>query len=41
MLERDPRTRSSEQVKKVLDEIMSLPFNEEMKKHYNSSSDRR
>ena len=41
MLERDPRTRSSEQVKKVLDEIMSLPFNEEMKKHYDSSSDKR
>lgn len=41
MLERDPRTRSSEQVKKVLDGIMSLPFNKEMKKHYDSSSDKR
>ncbi|MDI3516237.1 MAG: hypothetical protein PWP09_303 [Thermotogota bacterium] len=34
VLERDPRTRSSDQVRKVLDEIMNLPFNQEMKQHY-------
>ncbi len=31
---RDPRTRSYEQVVKVIDEILALPENEEMRKHY-------
>ncbi len=31
---RDPRTKSYEQVKAVLDEIMNLPFNKRMKEHY-------
>ncbi|HOP25501.1 MAG TPA: alpha-glucosidase/alpha-galactosidase, partial [Defluviitoga sp.] len=31
---RDPRTRSYEQVVKVIDEILALPGNEEMRKHY-------
>jgi alpha-galactosidase/6-phospho-beta-glucosidase family protein len=35
ILYRDIRTKSETQVKDVLDEIMDLPFNEEMKKHYN------
>jgi len=30
----DPRTKSEKQAKEVLDEIMNLPFNSEMKKHY-------
>ncbi len=34
ILVRDPRTRSFEQVKAVVEEILSLPFNREMKKHY-------
>jgi len=34
ILIRDPRTRSYEQVVKALDEILSLPFNEEIRKHY-------
>ncbi|MGB9857939.1 MAG: alpha-glucosidase AglA [Dictyoglomaceae bacterium] len=34
VLIRDPRTKSYKQVKDVLDEIMDLPFNKEMKKHY-------
>mgnify|MGYP000164963190 CR=1 FL=1 len=34
ILLRDPRTRSHEQVKKVLEEIMNLPENIEMRKHY-------
>ncbi|PMQ01714.1 MAG: alpha-glucosidase/alpha-galactosidase [Dictyoglomus sp. NZ13-RE01] len=34
ILIRDPRTKSYEQVKNVIDEILSLPFNEEMRKHY-------
>ncbi len=34
VLFRDPRTKSEEQVKAVWDEILDLPFNEEMKKHY-------
>jgi len=34
---RDPRTRSYEQVKAVIDEILNLPFNEEMKKHYSKA----
>ncbi len=34
MLVRDPRTRSFEQVEAVVDEILSLPFNREMKEHY-------
>ena len=34
VLFRDPRTRSEKQVKSVLDEIMALPFNSEMKRHY-------
>ena len=35
VLVRDPRTKSFEQVEAVIDEIFSLSFNEEMKKHYN------
>ena len=31
---RDPRTKSYDQVVKVLDEILALPENEEMRKHY-------
>ncbi len=32
---RDPRTKSYEQVRSVLDEIMNLPFNKKMREHYN------
>jgi len=35
ILYRDPRTKSDEQVENVLNEILSLPGNEEMRKHYN------
>ncbi|MDI3473344.1 MAG: hypothetical protein PWQ20_1585 [Thermotogaceae bacterium] len=35
VLVRDPRTKSFEQVQAVIDEILNLPFNEEMKRHYN------
>jgi len=34
ILIRDPRTKSFEQAKAVVDEILALPFNKEMKKHY-------
>ena len=34
ILFRDPRTKSEEQVEGVLYEIMNLPENEKMKKHY-------
>jgi len=34
ILIRDPRTKSFEQVKSVLKEILALPFNQEMRKHY-------
>lgn len=34
ILLRDPRTRSYEQVQRVIDEILSLSFNEKMKEHY-------
>ena len=34
ILHRDPRTKSDEQVEKVLKEILSLPENEGMRKHY-------
>ncbi len=34
ILIRDPRTKSYEQVKTVIDEILNLPFNREMKEHY-------
>ncbi|MDI3472402.1 MAG: hypothetical protein PWQ20_1127 [Thermotogaceae bacterium] len=34
ILIRDPRTKSYEQVKAVIDEILDLPFNKEMKEHY-------
>lgn len=34
ILVRDPRTRSFEQARAVVEEILSLPFNREMKKHY-------
>jgi len=34
ILYRDPRTRSDDQAKEVLQEILDLPFNEEMKNHY-------
>ncbi|ABW02042.1 glycoside hydrolase [Caldivirga maquilingensis] len=30
----DPRTKSTEQAREVIDEILNLPFNEDMKKHY-------
>ncbi|PLV56108.1 alpha-glucosidase AglA [Thermotoga sp. SG1] len=34
ILIRDPRTKSYEQAVAVIDDILNLPFNEEMKKHY-------
>ncbi len=34
LLYRDPRTRSDEQAREVLDEILALPFNEGMRNHY-------
>jgi alpha-galactosidase len=34
ILIRDPRTKSFEQTEAVIDEILALPFNKEMKKHY-------
>ena len=34
ILLRDPRTRSEKQARNVLEEILALPLNEEMKKHY-------
>ena len=34
VLIRDPRTKSYQQVKSVIDEILSLPFNKAMKAHY-------
>ncbi|AAM23738.1 conserved hypothetical protein [Caldanaerobacter subterraneus subsp. tengcongensis MB4] len=34
LLYRDPRTQNDEQVEKVLEEILSLPENKEMRKHY-------
>jgi len=36
ILVRDPRTKSFEQAEAVIDEILVLPFNKEMKKHYES-----
>jgi len=30
----DPWTRSEEQAKKLLEDILSLPFNEKMRQHY-------
>lgn len=38
ILVRDPRSKSFLQVKKVIDEILSLPFNKEMKKHYENKN---
>ncbi len=34
ILIRDPRTKSFEQAEAVIEEILALPFNKEMKKHY-------
>lgn len=34
ILYRDPRTKSDSQAREVLNEILALPFNEEMKRHY-------
>ncbi|GAB4114295.1 MAG: alpha-glucosidase AglA [Candidatus Caldatribacteriota bacterium] len=34
ILVRDPRTKSFEQVKAVIEEILALPFNQMMKRHY-------
>jgi len=34
ILIRDPRTKSFEQTEAVIDELLALPFNKEMKKHY-------
>jgi alpha-galactosidase/6-phospho-beta-glucosidase family protein len=34
ILVRDPRTRSYEQAVAVINDILNLPFKEEMKKHY-------
>jgi alpha-galactosidase len=34
ILYRDPRTKSDTQAEEVLEEILGLPFNEEMKRHY-------
>jgi len=36
ILIRDPRTKSFEQAEAVIEEILALPFNKEMKKHYMS-----
>ncbi len=33
-LVRDPRTKSHKQIKDVLDEIMNLSFNQEIKDHF-------
>jgi alpha-galactosidase len=30
----DPWTRSKEQAERLLEDILNLPFNKEMKKHY-------
>jgi len=38
ILVRDPRSKSFLQVKEVIDEILSLPFNKEMKKHYENKN---
>lgn len=35
ILIRDPRTKSYEQVVNVLEEILNLPFNEDLRKHFN------
>ena len=34
LLFRDPRTKSDEQANRVLDEILNLPFNRDVKRHY-------
>jgi alpha-galactosidase/6-phospho-beta-glucosidase family protein len=34
ILIRDPRTKSFKQAEAVIEEILELPFNKEMKKHY-------
>ena len=34
LLFRDPRTRSDSQANQVLDEILNLPFNEDVRRHY-------
>jgi alpha-galactosidase len=34
ILYRDPRTKSNKQAEETLEEILDLPFNREMKKHY-------
>jgi len=34
---RDPRTKSFEQAEAVIDEILELPFNKEMKRHYENN----
>jgi len=38
ILIRDPRTKSFEQVKTVIDEILALPVNKEMEKHYKNKN---
>lgn len=35
LLFRDPRTKSDAQANRALDEILNLPFNKDVKKHYN------
>jgi alpha-galactosidase len=37
ILIRDPRTKSFEQAEAVIEEILALPFNKEMKKHYDEN----
>jgi len=34
ILHRDPRTKSDKQAKEVLEEILDLPFNQDVRKHY-------
>jgi len=38
ILIRDPRTKSFEQAEAVIEEILALPFNKEMKKHYENNN---
>ncbi len=41
ILLRDPRTKSYEQVVAVIDAILNLPFNEELREHYRFSREKR
>jgi len=39
ILIRDLRTKSFEQTRTVIDEILALPFNKEMKRHYENENE--